>query len=148
MHADEKFEAFLQVYPAGRRQRGYMVEQLFLAALRKVNIDVLIAAVQQHAKSAQWKNPAMIPLMKTWLEEERWVQVLPGDAYADAEARRALIASPVTDEPCHECRDTGWADVERDGHSWCIPCSCRPTNTNYQRMTAASRKAQNEEVKK
>lgn len=77
-HADEQFEQFVQAYPAGRRQRGFIVTQLFLAAVGKVGFATLMTAVQQQTQSAQWENPLMIPLMKKWLEEERWIQVLPG----------------------------------------------------------------------
>lgn len=146
MHADELFEQFLTVYPQGRRQRGYIVTHLFIGALEKVGFDVLMTAVTQHKRSAQWKNPALVPLMKTWFEEERWVQVLPEDSEAAAAARRALLTSAKTAE-CSECRDTGWADVLKGGEEVCIPCSCRSTNQNYQRMTASSRKGNNEEVK-
>ena len=77
MHCDQQFAAFVAAYPEARRQRGYMVEQLFLHALSKVSFDVLIAAVEQHKKSLQWQNGRLIPNLRTWLEEERWVQVLP-----------------------------------------------------------------------
>lgn len=76
-NADELFEAFVQAYPAARRQRGYMVTHLFLAALEKAGELVLMAALAQHKRSEQWENPSMIPLMKKWLEEERWIQILP-----------------------------------------------------------------------
>lgn len=65
------------------------------------------------------------------------------------EARRKdLIAQPTREEVCTTCRDTGWVEISdlagRDGF---VPCSCRPTNENYIRMTASSRKGVNEEVK-
>lgn len=75
--ADQLFEQFVEAYPAARRQRGYMVSHLFLAALEKAGWLVLSHALEQHKKSEQWENPAMIPLMKKWLEEERWIQILP-----------------------------------------------------------------------
>lgn len=74
---DELFEAFVQAYPAARRQRGYMVSCLFLAALEKAGALVLMAALEQHKTSEQWENLSMIPSMKKWLEEERWIQILP-----------------------------------------------------------------------
>jgi hypothetical protein len=149
MQPDEQFETLLRAYPAGRRQRGYLVTSLFVAALRKVPFDVLLAAVEQHKRSEQWKNPAMIPLMKTWFEEERWVQVLPEDVKAAEDARRQLLIQPTKPTiECEHCRDTGWADMEQDGKHWVAACSCRRTNSTYQRMTMSSRKTQNEEVKR
>ena len=74
---DQLFEQFVQAYPAARRQRGYMVTHLFLAALEKAGAPALMTALEQHKTSEQWENLSMIPSMKKWLEEERWIQVLP-----------------------------------------------------------------------
>ena len=74
---DELFEQFVQAYPASRRQRGYMAETLFLLALQKVSFEMLLAAVAQHKRSEQWQDARLIPMLKTWLQEERWIQVLP-----------------------------------------------------------------------
>src|SRR4051812_2911942 len=75
--AAAQFEQFISTYPAARRQRGYMIEYLFLTAVNKVGFDTLLAAVTQKKKSEQWENPNMIPSIKKWLEEERWIQELP-----------------------------------------------------------------------
>lgn len=70
---DEQFEQFVQAYPAGRRQRGYMTQQLFLSALEKTTMDVLLtAAAGLHKVEAQY-----VPLMGKFLEEERWIQAAP-----------------------------------------------------------------------
>lgn len=76
MENDQQFEAFVNAYPAARRQRGYMAETLFLHALSKVSYETLMIALLQHKRSEQWAN-GMIPSMRVWLEEERWIQVLP-----------------------------------------------------------------------
>jgi hypothetical protein len=73
---DLLFTDFVEAYPAGRRQRGYMASTLFLAALDKVPAATLFAALEQHKRSEQWQR-GVIPSMTTWLEEERWIQVLP-----------------------------------------------------------------------
>jgi hypothetical protein len=75
--AADQFNQFVEAYPPARRQRGYMVEHLFLQALTAVGFDVLMGAVTQQKRSEQWENPTMIPMMKKWLEEGRWIQVLP-----------------------------------------------------------------------
>ena len=76
MHADQQLDAFVAAYPAARRQRGYMVETLFLHALAKVSYDDLMTALQQHCRSQQWID-GKIPNLRTWLEEEHWIRVLP-----------------------------------------------------------------------
>jgi hypothetical protein len=74
---DLQFAQFVEAYPAARRQRGYMAEHLFLAACEKVPFTELLAALEQHKRSEQWRNGRIIPSMVTWLQEERWIQVLP-----------------------------------------------------------------------
>lgn len=49
---------------------------LFLSALDKAGELVLMTALEQHKRSEQWQN-GMIPSMTKWLEEERWIQILP-----------------------------------------------------------------------
>jgi hypothetical protein len=76
MERDQQFEAFVNAYPASRRQRGYMVQTAFLAALDKVSFETLMQALTQHTQSEQWAT-GVIPSMEKWLLEERWIQVLP-----------------------------------------------------------------------
>ena len=77
MDRDQQFAQFAAAYPAARRQKGYMAETLFLHALTQVSFETLMAAVQQHRRSEQWQNPRMIPNLMTWLEQQRWEQILP-----------------------------------------------------------------------
>jgi len=49
----------------------------FLTALDKAGWTVLINALEQHKRSEQWQNAALVPMMRKWLEEERWCQILP-----------------------------------------------------------------------
>lgn len=96
VHADEQFEQFVQAYPAARRQRGYLATTLFLAALEKVSFETLMAALAQQQRSEQWQTPRHIPLMTTWLEQERWIQVLPEPTLSVAdEARRWARLTPM-----------------------------------------------------
>ena len=87
-YSDELFEQFVEAYPASRRQRGYFVMFSFLAALDKAGWTVLANALEQHKRSEQWQNVALIPMMRKWLEEERWCQILP-----ERGARRANKAT-------------------------------------------------------
>ena len=73
---DGHYEMFITTYPASRRQRGYMSSFLFCKAIEKVGPEVLFRALEQHKRSEQWQN-GFIPSMVTWLQEERWIQVLP-----------------------------------------------------------------------
>ena len=96
MALDEQFEEFLSAYPAARRQRGFMVLQGFIWAVEKAGFDVLMEALEQHKASEQWQTPSLIPMVKKWLEEERWCQVLP-----------------APDRPVG--RETEWAKAKRLG---------------------------------
>jgi hypothetical protein len=97
MDNDQRFAQFWESYPAARRQRGYMVETLFLHAIAAVSFEALLLALEQHKRSDQWQAARLIPNMRTWLEEERYYQVLPGPArglsVAD-EAQRWRSLSP------------------------------------------------------
>ena len=97
MDKDQQFAQFWEAYPVSRRQRSYMVETLFLHAVAAVSFEALLLALEQHKRSAQWQDPCLIPNMRTWLEEERWYQVLPEPArrlsVAD-EAQRWRSLSP------------------------------------------------------
>jgi len=97
MQRDLQFAHFFGTYPASRRQRGYMVETLFLHAVAAVSFEALMLALEQHMRSDQWQTARLIPNMRTWLEEERYYQVLPSPArglsVAD-EAQRWRSLSP------------------------------------------------------
>ena len=67
---DSDFERFLAAYPAGRRQRGYLTQQAFMAALGKTTLDVLLTA----AAGLHKLEPQYVPLMSKFLQEDRWIQ--------------------------------------------------------------------------
>ena len=95
MENDQRFAQFWESYPAARRQRGYMVETLFLHAVASVTFEALLLALEQHKRSDQWQTERLIPNMRTWLEEERWYQVLPATKLSPAdEAQRWRSLSP------------------------------------------------------
>jgi hypothetical protein len=71
------FDQFLQAYPATRRKSGDRTRYAFTKALRKVSLETMLTALAQHRRSDQWRDPRFIPSMTTWLDEERWIQVLP-----------------------------------------------------------------------
>ena len=66
-------------------------------------LAVLLAALEQQRQSEQWQTPKLIPLMTTWLNQERWRQELPAPTVTD-EARRKLGPSGGWEcphvEPC------------------------------------------------
>jgi len=61
-----------------------------------------------------------------------------------AERSRETLQLPptatVAGYECDGCRDTGWCEELRGDRVVCLECSCRKTNTNYQRLTLSSRK--------
>ena len=79
--ADADFEAFRASYPASRRVGGKAAQrafqQVFTRQDRSKVLPVMLAALAQHKRSEQWQEPKLIPLMTTWLNQERWLQTLP-----------------------------------------------------------------------
>ena len=41
------------------------------------HLQAMASALEQHKRSEQWQTPKLIPLMTTWLNQERWNQTLP-----------------------------------------------------------------------
>ncbi len=78
--ADADFETFRTAYPVSRRVGGKLARNAFRNATCTTNLGVMLAALRQHKRSEQWQDPALIPLMTTWLNQERWTQVLPEPA--------------------------------------------------------------------
>ena len=86
------------------------------------------AALQLRRKGGEFFPPA-----------PKWHQV--AEELIAERTRDTFVPSRIADgHECDACRDTGWREEGRDGRIVCIPCVCRPTNSNYWRMTASSRK--------
>ena len=75
--ADADFEQFRQAYPVPRRVGGKAACDAFRKAARSCPLDTMLGALAQHKRSEQWQMPKLIPLLTTWLNQERWRQVLP-----------------------------------------------------------------------
>ena len=78
--ANADFEAFRQAYPVSRRTGGKDAKNAWKQAIKGRNgnhLSVMLTALEQHKRSEQWQIPKLIPLMTTWLNQERWTQVLP-----------------------------------------------------------------------
>ncbi len=79
--AETDFETFHAAYPAGRRVGGKPGRQAFKTAMagkpQAHHLAVMLQAIQQQKRSEQWQTPKLIPLMTTWLHQERWLQTLP-----------------------------------------------------------------------
>jgi len=75
----ESFALFRDAYPAARRKGGDQARAAFAKALRKVTLETMLTALAQHQRSEQWQSAGgrFIPSMITWLDEERWIQILP-----------------------------------------------------------------------
>lgn len=76
--ADADYEAFKNAYPSHRRVGGKTGRNAFKTATSHATLAVMLAALEQHKLSEQWQTPKLIPLMTTWLNQERWFQRLPG----------------------------------------------------------------------
>lgn len=78
--ADADFERFRQAYPVSRRVGGKTAKSAWKAATigrNGTHLAAMLAALEQHKRSEQWQTPKLIPLMTTWLNQERWNQTLP-----------------------------------------------------------------------
>lgn len=80
-----------------------MAQCLFLDAVTSVGFDGLMSALQQHCRSVQWQDPKMIPMLHKWLDEKRWLQVLPE------------VESPAVDEKRAWARLTPMEQARRLG---------------------------------
>ena len=89
-----RYQQFSAVYPISRRVGGRVARCAFAGAMAgrpfSEHLQRMIAAVEQHTRSEQWQTLRLIPLMTTWLNQERWIQVLPV-------ARRKIGASQRED---------------------------------------------------
>src|SRR3990167_2779335 len=74
---ETEFQKFSTAYPAGRRVGGKLARHAFRTARQQVDLATMLAALNQQKRSEQWQTPKLIPLMTTWLNQERWGQVLP-----------------------------------------------------------------------
>lgn len=72
-HLDEEWERFKAAYPAKRRSSGHMAQLRFIAACDKVGPTLLLAQLEKHKQSEDWKK-GMIPGLEKWLEKELWIQ--------------------------------------------------------------------------
>jgi hypothetical protein len=78
--ADADFEAFRLAYPVSRRVGGKPGRDAFQRSgigRHGDSLATVLLALEQQKRSEQWHTPKLIPLMTTWLNQERWLQVLP-----------------------------------------------------------------------
>jgi hypothetical protein len=75
---DVDFWAFKTAYPSHRSNAGQS-ERLYSDAIDsgKVTHAQIMEALENHKASAQWQEPAHVPNMQKWLEEQRWEMRLP-----------------------------------------------------------------------
>ena len=79
-----EFDQFHAAYPPTKRETGEFARLAFANALRKVTLQTLLAALDQHKRSAQWEIPRYIPRMTNWLRGERWTHTLASAPAAPA----------------------------------------------------------------
>lgn len=74
---ESDFDQFWAAYPRKVNKAGA------LKSFKKtgVSLDVILKALENHKRSAQWKKDggAFIPHPTTWLNQRRWEETLPGD---------------------------------------------------------------------
>jgi uncharacterized protein YjbJ (UPF0337 family) len=90
--ADADFATFCTAYPASRRITGKKGRTAFQSAVLGKNgthFAMMLEALEQQKRSEQWQTTKLIPLMTTWLSQERWNQVLPEPAKFGTHPRTA-----------------------------------------------------------
>ena len=103
--ADRAFDTFWEAYP--RKVKKKEARKKFQAVFpKKVSLERLLTALEEHKHSEQWKDVKFIPHPSTWLNQERWedeIDTLPGQEQ-----------SPVPPPKKYETRliDGEWVDVE------------------------------------
>lgn len=117
--ADVAFDRFWQAYPAHRRSRSRMVQELFVGAWRAAGgVQVLLDALENHLASDDWREPRLVPGMEKWLERQAWRNVHP---------RANERGAPSTRRNCGRCvagwqvEDGQWV-VDSDGVR--VRCAC------------------------
>lgn len=103
--ADRAFDAFWEAYP--RKVKKKEARKKFQAIFpKKVSLERLLTALEEHKRSEQWNDVKFIPHPSTWLNQERWedeLDPIPGHEQ-----------SPVPPPKKYETRliDGEWVDVE------------------------------------
>jgi hypothetical protein len=73
---NSSFEEFWKLYPYrnGKKTGKADAFREFKAALKRTNLDTIVAAVKQQCSSAEWqkKNGAFVPDAHRWLKKSRW----------------------------------------------------------------------------
>lgn len=110
---DVDFERFKQAYPKNRRQGGSITEHAFVRAIGLTTVDAMLSALEQHKQSEQWQTPRLIPLMTTWLNQDRWLQVLPVAGPGRGDAPEAAINDGAWHSACHHDPRCGDGAVHR-----------------------------------
>jgi hypothetical protein len=70
------YETFRDAYPVSRRVGGSRARLAFNRAMMTgTSLTVLLTALENHKASQHWAD-GYIPLMTTWLSQERWFTLL------------------------------------------------------------------------
>jgi hypothetical protein len=93
---DEMFESLRNDYPEHRRQDSVLIRQAFIRAFdglkngqREGLYVEMRTALAAHKQSEQWQD-GKIPNFGKWIEEKRWIQVLPPTGARPASGRTAV----------------------------------------------------------
>lgn len=77
---EQNLDAIWSLWPSSRRSTRKVVDQKLRAALKVAPFSVIITAAQKHAEVwSTWPASEMqfVPLLSTWLNQERWTGALP-----------------------------------------------------------------------
>lgn len=108
-----RYATFAEEFPAERRVGGKKAKEAFGGAFEgqadiEAHFQRMMAALRQHKRSRQWSGPEpKIPLMTTWLHQERWNQILPETSKPGGSGGvpNCHHKPPCTDPAAHTKRD-------------------------------------------
>ncbi len=83
-----ELRTFQAAYPGKGRIGGYRLETAWFEARRHASLAVMLAALENHTRSAQWRS-GKVPNMDRWLSEQHWLRELPAE---DAQTGATLPA--------------------------------------------------------
>lgn len=100
--ADRAFDTFWAAYP--KKVKKKEARKKFQAVFpKKVSLETLLSALEDHKGSDQWKDVKFIPNPSAWLNQERWEDELP---------RRESPTPPPPRKYETRLIDGEWVDVE------------------------------------
>lgn len=87
---EEDFKIFWESYP---RKSVKKIAQKKFMNLDRILLPQILSAIEIQKKSQQWQNPKFIPMPSTWLNQDRWEDVISAELVTDPLEEKKLEAA-------------------------------------------------------